>query len=147
MKGVKNEVVRHYYNGFGYTYNFVKFQQNTIYSHGICTALGLNIPTPYFLQELILGMAASSDIHASLVRLFVSLEISERDEIFVASITDGIEEWWDGTQGPFRTYDEFCELIKTRMEKVAILFPNIYGCLHLIVLRCMKTVPWAKILL
>jgi hypothetical protein len=90
-------------------------------SHGTCTVLGLTVPAPYFLQELILGPELNPEgpeDAAALWRLFVSSEVSEQDKLFVKDINDGMVNWWTIKEGTYPKFDEFYERIGERMYRV-----------------------------
>jgi hypothetical protein len=73
-------------------------QQNVLISQGWCTALGVPVPTPFFLQEFLLGTFLDEERAfghiASLVKIFLTLEISDLDRKFHEDIMDGEGRWW-----------------------------------------------------
>ena len=102
------------------------WQHNVLISQGFCAALGCPVPSPFFLQELLLGPYFEPDDHegnrASYTKVFVSAEVSKRDQDFYEDITTNVEEWWNCPDGtPYPTFDDLCDLLAKRLNKVRVM--------------------------
>lgn len=102
-------------------------QTNFLIIHGSCTVLALNVPCPYFVQELLLGATfqpGHPDQGASVARLLLGAEVSERDEAFIRKIAGPeAEEWWykDDTE-EYPPYHTILQTIGPRVREVCIPF-------------------------
>ena len=85
--------------------------------------LGINVPSPYFLQKLLVlgGIhdAFDKDYPAVAARIYMSLEVSERDEAFVRKICGNDFDWWEVTDGHYPSFDELSESVANRIYKVS----------------------------
>jgi len=69
-------------------------------SQSYSAALGIPVPSPFFLQELLLGFFEKQDdevITAKFSKIFYAAEVSERDQAFYEAVTAGLDDWWDAT--------------------------------------------------
>jgi hypothetical protein len=97
------------------------WQFNLLISHGTCSVLGLDVPSPYFLQELLIGTisdAEDKDLLAAVTRVFVGLEVSERDAAFLRKICGDKFDWWTVENGSYPSYPDLMECITTKVYKV-----------------------------
>jgi hypothetical protein len=98
-------------------------QTNFLIIHGCCTALALNVPCPYFVQEILLGAAFQTGHqhqNAAVTRLLISAEVSERDKSFVRMVS-GPEatEWWNQEDADrYPVYSEVISFIHQRVYQV-----------------------------
>ena len=100
------------------------WQSNALISHGSCSVLGVDVPSPYFLQELLIGAVndpTDKDYAAAVARVFVGLEVSERDEAFVQTICGENFDWWNSMGGTYPTYDDFSHRIAEKVYEVSTL--------------------------
>lgn len=98
-------------------------QSNFLLMHGTCTALGLNVPCPYFIQEILIGAAfhpGHQDQAAAVARLLIAAEISAQDEAFVRSVSGPeANEWWNQEdEEQYPPYRESWDVIRTRVQEV-----------------------------
>jgi len=73
-------------------------QLNVLMSQGWCAALGVPVPTPFFVQEYLLGNYNDRDraFHflPSLIKLLLTLEVSDMDRRFHDNIMGESGKWW-----------------------------------------------------
>ena len=121
MDGMQQELVK-YTLTFIFLISHQLWQENVLISHGTCSVLGLNVPSPYFLQELIIGPLSDpedKDHVAAVARVFVSLEVSERDKLFIQMISGDKFDWWTGEDGNYPCYQDLTNLIASKVYKVS----------------------------
>ena len=86
------------------------------------SALGLPVPTPYYLHAFLFGpYTESPDDKVNLVnmtRILMSVEISERDLSFYEDVMEGYTDWWKSSLVRFPTYDELTDIVQRKFTKV-----------------------------
>jgi hypothetical protein len=110
-------------------------QYNLLISQGHCAALGCPVPSPFFLQELLLGPYVvnleDADINASTFKIFSGAEISENDLAFYRHfLGNRLINWWeaDPSVGNVPHFDELSEIFKDEFEMVHFLFVQVTHC-------------------
>jgi hypothetical protein len=116
------------------TIHLSSMQQNVLISQGWCAALGVSVPTPFFLQELLLGNFDDPDrahrLVPSLVKLFVTLEISDIDRMFHDDIMGDAGRWWlHPTERPL-SFREMWRMLEKRTDDVGSHFLSGHGSLR-----------------
>jgi hypothetical protein len=87
--------------------------------------LGCPVPSPYFLQELLLGPSGDPDNEesgSSFLNIFLSLDLSARDLAFYENATSGLVEWWDSSpeeETPLPTVNELYALLDDHLKWVS----------------------------
>ena len=84
----------------------ISIQYNVLISQGWCAALGVPVHTPFFLQEYLLSVnedPARSWRHIpSLVKLFLTLQVKDKDRRYHDDIMGEDGKWWVSENGkPF----------------------------------------------
>jgi hypothetical protein len=106
---VQNEIVRHpnFHIAFPWV---ISGQENVLISQGWCAALGVAVPTPFFVQQYLLASfekpAFAFRDSVSFVKIICATEVSELDRRFHDDVIGGEGNWWaDDTKTPlsFRT--------------------------------------------
>jgi hypothetical protein len=115
--------VNWYYDFFVICLFSIIFKFNFLFIHGTCSALALNVPCPYFVQEILIGGAllpGHRDQSASVSRLLIAADVSEQDNAFVRTVAGPeADEWWyadDPEKYPH--YGAIMALIHQRIEEV-----------------------------
>ena len=98
-------------------------QTNFLLVHGSCTVLGLNVPCPYFVQEILLGdgfFHQSVNRRAGVARLLIAAEVSERDETFVRMLAgpESGEWWYRDDPEHYPLYSEVLNIINEKIQAV-----------------------------
>ena len=85
-------------------------------------ALGVPVPTPYWLQELLLGMyddEGTASQHAiSMVNIMLSMEVSELDRQFHEDVMRGRGKWWKGQNNEPPSFLTLWKMLEQRTKDV-----------------------------
>lgn len=118
-------------------------KQNVLISQGWCAAVGVPVPTPFFLQEYLLGNydnpKCSFRHGSSLVKIFLSVEVSDLDRRFHEDIMGDEGRWWlNDSEKPlaFRTLwrmlerrtKEVCNLTNLLIQLITIFSSQMLVC-------------------
>lgn len=91
-------------------------------SQGWCAALGVPVPTPYWLQEFLLGMhddQATASQHAiSIVGMMITMEISEMDRRFHEDVMRGQGQWWKDPNVRPLSFRKMWKMLELRTKDV-----------------------------
>lgn len=90
-------------------------------SHGACSLLGIPVPTPYFLQDLLLSSIADpyEDSKQYFVhRLVPAAELSAQDQTFVEMVCGERFGWWNDKNTYIPTYFPMFHHIVSHTKKV-----------------------------
>ena len=123
--GFANDVVRHHPPSI--FVDLIFSQQNLLISHGYCTIIGCRLPTPYFLQELLLSPYTEADRRggtrsSSFTKVVIAAEVSDRDQSFYNRVTAGFREWWNSEDetAAYPGMDEICSMLDDYINKVVL---------------------------
>jgi len=67
------------------------------------------------------------DHAAAVAKIFVGLEVSERDEAFLRTICGDNFNWWNSEEANYPTYQDIAGLISTKVYSVSILSGSFEG--------------------
>lgn len=129
LDGMQQELVQ-YTLTFHFALISLTWQNNVLISHGICSVMGLDVPSPYFLQELVIAPIIDpddKDFPAALARIFISLEVSERDAAFVQKICGQKFDWWNIKNGHYPCYQDLVAVIDNKVYEVRASFRSFEG--------------------
>src|SRR5258705_10669033 len=94
-------------------------------SQGWCSALGVAVPTPLFLQEYLIGSFEDpkrSFRHiGSLTRILLTLEVSENDRNFHEDIMGEEGKWWLSEDSEPLAYTTIVRLFDERTKQVCTI--------------------------
>jgi hypothetical protein len=106
----------------GFCYFPDLFQQNVVVSQGYCTILGCPVPTPFFLQEMLLGAFEDTTTQIqyqySFAQVIFGAEVSKQDRHFYENVTAGLKEWWDSPDTILPTINELDAMFNAHMDRV-----------------------------
>jgi hypothetical protein len=94
---------------------YTPLQHNVLISQGCCAALGVPVPTPFFLQEYLLSTYKDLEqaVHhmPSLVKIFCTLEITEMEQRFHDDIMGEGGQWWLDDYSKPLSFTTLCQML------------------------------------
>jgi hypothetical protein len=98
------------------------FQHNVLISQGWCAALGVPVPSPFFLQEYLLGSfddPARDFRHIPLLmKILLTLEVSDKEWGFHGDIMDANGKWWLNEESEPLSFNVLWQLLEQRTGQV-----------------------------
>jgi hypothetical protein len=108
-------------------------QQNALTTQGFCHAFGVVLPSPFYLQKILLVAISGGDVETAELReiwtrIVQSVRISKREEEWVEDVCGPFDSWFGN---PFLTcWVVVWELIGQRIGLVSS-FPLSFSCNHM----------------
>lgn len=90
-------------------------------SQGYCTAVGVIVPIPFYLQEWlrIPTWGKSVDSGAALMKIFRSVEVSDRDRAFLKDMMSGHNDWLTTGAGSLHDLVDLTSLVLDKVVEVS----------------------------
>ena len=97
-------------------------QEHVLISQGYCTARGLSVPSPYYLQELLCNfwpdmLETEKQVPFIFSNIIPSVQLDPRDSFFIKDISGDLGCWWHG--GDSASFDQLNELFWNWMKKAS----------------------------
>jgi hypothetical protein len=113
-----------------------------VLSQGWCAAVGVPVPTPHWLQELLLGRyddeSRGSQDAMSLVSILLSMEVSEIDRRFHEDIMRGRGQWWKNPDTKPLSFLTLWKMLEHRTKDVCTFHIRIHFYLNILLLLSLR---------